>query len=236
MSIMPTGHPDFQGYSSWRSANQFPQFNTAFPPGNTPGQVAPVFNFAAVMLRIVPSSGFGKVTVSWFLDQAATLGVAADSWPVTAATGLFVVQPAEASFVRVDMNNTSGVTLNAQTYLAGINAAVNRPSYPITDDIAGGFNIAIPANGFQKFYRGWINKGSGKLHLRPGDAAGMLNYQVVTEDQSGAAQAELAIANGITTVTDLTFPWPDTIVSLHVTNIDAANPHSFNYGMWSADA
>jgi hypothetical protein len=231
-----TDYPDWQAQPLWRGVNLFPALNSVFAPGVTPTPVFPVTHWAWVLLRVLPSAGYGKVTASWWLDQAGTMGVGQDTWPVSTNTGLLVVIPGEGNFVSVTVNNTSGGAMSAVTYLAGTNATTGKKSYPVTDDVSAALAFSIPASGFQKFYRGWINRGDGRLWIDPHDALGKVNYQLVTEDETGAAVAEVLNVVGPTSSFSAVLPLPDQIMSLHVTNTDAGAPHVFDYSLYTADA
>jgi hypothetical protein len=233
---MTTGHPDFQDYVTWRSGNMMPARVTTYPPGLTQGNAMPVYNFAAVLFRISPQTGYGNVTLQWWLDEAMTMHLSTDNWPVTPYQALLVVMPAEAAYVSVLVDNTSGANATFETYLAGTNVGDIRPAYPITQDLAAGVAVTLPASTATKYYQAYINRGTGHLHISPSDNTGSVWFYVITENEAGVQQSELLALPNVTAITDVTFPRPDTIVALTASNIDSSHSHTFNYSLWCSDA
>lgn len=228
MTTPTLGHPDWQALPDWQSTNLLPSSVINQPPGSVAGPVIAVSQWAATRIRILPTAGQARILINWWIDKAGTIPAGADTFTVTPQSGLTVVMINEAQFVQLTITNTGGVNFQARAYMAGVNSHGGKIVYPITSNDVSVLAETIPASGFAKHSPGWLMSGPFWLNINPADTSGKLSFNLVYEDETGTAIAK--VAGPYTPTADFTLSgWTaPKILSLHVANNDAVNPHTYD--------
>lgn len=224
----PTGHPDYQAYAQWRGLNLFPDTVLNQAPGSVTFGPFTMTHWSALWLRMLITAGQAQVSLHWWADAAATIGLGADTFFVNATTSLLTSMPVQGPYLTVVVNNTGGINLVGTRWMTGSNNNPGRPIFPITTDEASAINIAVTSGTPVNRRPGFIMGGLGYLMVNPRDATGHLTFVLQQLDETNTVQAILWQAVGITALVTLNFVAPAIPIQLQVTNNDGAAQHNFD--------
>ena len=225
------GYPDYRAYPQWRTDNLFPAFSQVLTPGAHPVGPIPMVGNQAVQVRAKVTAGYGTVTIAWFLDSAMTQSVGADPFDVNTETTLAAILPVKGPYLKLNINVTSGVNMNVQTYAAGINNASGRIYYPLGRQLIYQAVKSLAASGVDRFPLPFICKGIVCVSFTPSDALGLLRLETWQDDASGAAVKRVADLGAPVALANMQAAVVDSIFSLRITNLDAGAAHSYAMSM-----
>jgi len=172
------GYPDFQAYAQWRTGNVAPSLNATYTHGTSYLPIQSVQSWSAVMLRIVASSGYGTVSVNWWIDSAQTESVGSDSWEIGTVSGLLVIIPVKANFFQIEYTVGPAITLVVTNYVCGINNAISEVSYPVASQHISDTGRTLAASTSYSYSPAFIKSGEWGLYYKPYDSSGKMSVSV----------------------------------------------------------
>ena len=226
-----TDFPDWQQAAAANAGNQFTSFTQTLTPGDHPGTITPVASWSSLTLRVNATAGAAKVSVRHYADLAGTELVDTDTWTCNATAPLTVRVPLRAHYAQLDINVTSAVDLQSDTYAIYSTYPADRISFPI-----GAQQVFIPQT--------TLAIGATVAYDMPAIASGTAYWSYVPYDTSGNINVYLQIVdeldNFLTIITDRGTPTtidnaliavPDALVQIVVSNNDAAATHDYAFSL-----
>lgn len=226
-----TDFPDFQAFPNAQSDNVFVSFAQNLAPGAHPGAMLPALSWSSLMVIVSPLAGACQVTVNHFADLAGTQQIDSDTWPANATTTLIVRTPLRGKYVRIDIQVTSAVNLNTETWANFLSASSDRISFPVSTQNLSDFNHSLAANGDIKYDTGEIAAGMAYFYFKPYDATGKLAVVIHAVDELGNSGQLIADFGKPTAIVDRLITVPDLILEVEIQNTDTTAAHSYDFSL-----
>lgn len=226
-----TDFPDWQAFPNAQSDNLFTSFSQNLAPGIHQGQVLPALSWSSVMIAVSASAGAAQLTLNHFADAAGTQQIDSDTWPFNAATALRVRSPLRGKYVRIDLNVTSAVNLQASLWANFLSASSERISFPVAAQNASAFGATVPAGGVQTYVLGEIAAGLALFFFTPHDNTGKLLVHIHAVTELGVSSTLVADFSGPTGTVQQLITLPDYILEVEIDNSDGVNPHTYDFSL-----
>lgn len=226
-----TDFPDWQQFPNAQSDNVFPAYSQNLAPGVHLGTMLTALSWSSLMLIVSPIAGACQVTVNHFADAAGTLNIDSDTWGANATTTLIVRTPLRGKFVRIDINVTSGVNCNTETWANFLSQASDRISFPVSNQNLSDFDRVLAANGDVTYQVGEIAAGMAYFYLKPYDATGKLAVVIHAVDELGNPGQLIADFGKPTAIVDRLIVVPDVIIEVEIQNTDATAAHTYDFSL-----
>lgn len=225
MSILETGHPDFQDYAQWRGPFLI---NTAWNCSSgtpfTAEQVAT--NFGAIYLSITQTSGTGvTVFCQFYSDSSFTFLVGQKAWILNPNLPLNAIVPALGNYCKLVIQTSQPAAAAGTVLFAPTNIPVGKVTYPQLTLTKEANNQTVAATSSTPFPVIGIQEGPGILYVNPRTAG---STQVITLDslnEAGNVQYHIAQFPAITVPSQINFIGTPTpmVVTIQNTGAGAAN-------------
>jgi hypothetical protein len=224
---MATGYPDGQSYAQWRGDNLAANIVSPLPAGITNLGFQLITSWRGVHLRVVPSVGFGRVTLFWYGDTAETLLLGSDQWGVNPGTALNVKVAAKGPVCDMRINNTSGGNMTASVQLVPTNAITADFEYAVTNNWVNSGTITVPISGTSDIFLPFVQRGLASVSFLPSDATGNLTAVVARYTETPVFQDQLVNLGKPVAAVNQLVGLVDDICGIHVINGDAAATHTY---------
>lgn len=226
-----TDFPDWQAFPNAQSDNLFGAFSQNLTPGTHKTSVLPALSWSSVIIIASASAGAGQIQLNHFADLAATQQIDSDTWPFNAATSLRVRSPLRGKFVRIDINVTSAVNLQVQSWANFLSASSDRISFPVSAQNISDFDHVLPASASATYNIGAIVGGQAFFYVKPYDATGKLAVAMFVVDELGNPGQLIADFGNPTAIIRQQLAIPDKIIRVEVDNSDGAASHTYDFSL-----
>lgn len=225
MSLLETGHPDFQDYAQWRGPFLI---NTAWTCNNASPFTAEqiVTNFASVYLSITQTSGTGvTVFCQFYSDSSFTFLVGQKAWILNPNLPLNVMVPAMGNYCKLVIQTSQAAAAGGTVLFAPTNIIIGKVTYPQLTLTKEANNQTVGAGVTMPFPVIGIQEGPGILYVNPRTGG---STQVITLDslnEAGNVQYHIVQFPAITVPTTINFiatPTP-MVINIDNTGAGAAN-------------
>lgn len=224
----PNGHPDFQAYAQWRGLNLLPTFSDTLAAGTYTFGPFLMTQWSAVWIRAFVSSGNGTFKINWWADSGMTLGLGADTFPISANTSLQCSLPISGPYMEITITSGPVSPLVLNHWVTGSNNNPGRPIFPIVTDQVIDLARSVPASTVFNRSPGFIAGGWGYILFNPNDATQKLTVEVFQTDQSGVVTARIWGPESPPVFVSQQFIIPAQPTIVRITNTDAAAAHSYD--------
>lgn len=226
-----TDYPDWQQFPNAIGPNLFPAASVNDPTGTYPGTVLAVSSYASLSVAIVPTAGAGKLIVQHWTDAAGTMSAETDTYRFRVGAALVVRLPLRATYVQLTLEVTSGANLVASTWAALLNSSSERVTFPVGGQQAGTYDTVIAASAVDQWRMPAINAGNAMLSFLPGNTLGVLQVEVIAQDELGNRLYEIMFPVLPTAIFNQPLQLPGEVTIVEITNTDAANAHSYGVSL-----
>jgi len=226
-----TDFHDWQTYANAQSDNQFPAFTQTLTPGLHSTPVIPVLSWSSIVIIVHPSAGAAQVKLNHFVDQAATMQIDSDTWPVNSGINLVVRSPLRGKYIRVDITVTSAGALTAGTWAGLLSASSERISFPVSQQNVSDFNHSLAASATALYTTGEIAAGLATFYFNPRDTTGKLRCSLHAVDELGNSGQLIASFGTPTALVQQLIAVPDLPLQVEIDNTDSAAAHSYDFSL-----
>ena len=226
-----TDFPDWQQFPNAQSDNLFPGFTQTLTPGVHQGVMLPALSWSSIMLMANPTAGAAQITLGHYADQAGTMEIDSDTWPVNTTTRLVVRSPLRGKYIRIDYNVTSGVSLQTENWANFLSASSDHISFPVSTQNLSDFAHVLAASGTKTYSVGEISAGQALFYFKPYDTTGKLEVSIHAVDELGNPGQLIAEFGQPTGIVQQLIMVPDNIVTVEVDNKDGAATHTYDFSL-----
>lgn len=226
-----TDYPDWQVFSNAQSTNLFPDFTQVLAPGVNDGTMIAALSWSSLIIIAEAGDGAGQLTVTHFADEAGTLSIDSDTWPVNSTTKLVVRTPLRGPYVRIDVNVTSAGNMTLFNWANFLSASSDRISFPVGQQNLSDFNHALAASGDITYTAGEITAGMAYFYFKPYDTTGKLAVVLHAVDELGNPAQLIADWGKPTALLHELITVPDLILQVEVQNTDATATHTYDFSL-----
>lgn len=224
-------YPDWQTFPNAQSGNLFAGYSQTLTPGLHTGTMLPAVSWSSLIVIVDPLAGACQVQVGHFADLAGTQEIDSDTWAANAATALIVRTPLRGTYVRVDIDVTSGTNLTAVTWANFLSATSDRISFPVGTQNLSDYDHVLAASGTKTYNSGEIAAGQAYMYFKPYDATGKLACVLHAVDELGNPGQLIADFGTPTALTAQLIMVPDKILQVEVANNDATAAHTYDFSL-----
>lgn len=224
----PPGAPDWQDFTSTKSANLFTNFSITRAPGTYNTAIFPVVNWSSLALNVRVTAGQAIIQVTHYADQAGTQIIGSDRWFIRPTHKLTVITPLRGPYVQVTTQITGGVNTPLLQYCTFLSAFASKIDFPVGFQSAGinGFTAPISSTAFYDIPS--ICAGAAQLKFIPSDAAGKLRLRIIATDETGGTLFSVADYGLPTTSLNVGLQVPDLPIVVQIDNTDAVAVHTYD--------